>query len=151
MPALAVTWTTPAGWKEMPKQSMMRAATYQAEGPDGVAEVAVFYFGPGQGGDVESNITRWVGQFQDTASDAVTRSTRDVNGLKQYLVKVSEGTFASGMPGGPVGPQKAWGMEAAVVEAPSGSYFFKMTGPAKTVSKQSEAFHALLNSIKTKG
>ena len=151
MPEVAVTWTTPGAWKEMPKRSMMRAATYQAEGAAGAAEIAVFYFGPGQGGDVESNIARWVGQFQETAGDAVTRSTRDVNGLKQYLVKVSEGTFSSGMPGGPAGPQKEWGMEAAIVEAPSGSYFFKMTGPAKTVSQHSEAFHSLLKSIKTKG
>ena len=151
MPEVAVTWTTPGEWKEMPNRSMMRAATYQAEGAAGAAEIAVFYFGPGQGGDVESNIARWVGQFQETASDAVARSTRDANGLKQYLVKVSEGTFSSGMPGGPAGPQKEWGMEAAIVETPSGSYFFKMTGPAKTVAQHSEAFHSMLKSIKTKG
>ncbi len=151
MPEVAVTWTTPGEWKKMPKRSMMRAATYQAEGAAGAAEIAVFYFGPGQGGDVESNIARWVGQFQETASDAVARSTRDANGLKQYLVRVSEGTFSSGMPGGPAGPQKEWGMEAAIVETPSGSYFFKMTGPAKTVSQHSEAFHSMLKSIKTKG
>ena len=29
----------------------------------GDAETVVFYFGPGQGGGVESNIARWAGQF----------------------------------------------------------------------------------------
>ena len=45
----------------------MRAATYRipaAKGDTEGAELAVFYFGQGQGGAVDANVKRWVGQFQ---------------------------------------------------------------------------------------
>ncbi len=151
LPPAAITWKAPAGWEEMPRRSPMRQATYKVPGDAGPAETAVYYFGPGQGGDVESNIERWVGQFQDRAHDAVERDTREVNGLKVYTVAVAKGTYSSGMPGGPTGPQKDWGLAGAIVEAPSGRYFFKMTGPAKTVDQQRRAFDNLLDSVAVKG
>ena len=64
--AAGVRWTAPATWKaEAPRP--MRAATYSiplAAGDQGIAECVVNYFGPGQGGGVEANIERWVGQMQ---------------------------------------------------------------------------------------
>jgi hypothetical protein len=38
-------------------------------------------------------------------------------------------------------------MIAAVVETPAGSYFFKLTGPQKTVESARTAFFALLDSV----
>ena len=53
-------------------------------------ECAVFYFGAGQGGGVEANVTRWVGQFQtDTAAK---RSSKTINGIKVTMVDVA-GTY----------------------------------------------------------
>jgi hypothetical protein len=127
----------------------MRQATYQATGSAGTAEISVFYFGVGQGGGVEANISRWVGQFQGLAPDAAKRSQSEVNGLKHSVVTVESGTFASGMPGAS-GPQENWGMRAAVVEAKSGQYFFKMSGPAAVVQEQSDAFAQLLASVREK-
>jgi len=149
-PELGIQWDVPSEFKEVPTRSMMRHATYSVEGKDGAAEIAVFYFGPGQGGEIEANISRWVSQFKDAAADDVIRDAREANGLKQSIVSVKSGTFASGMPGGPQGPQTAWGLEGAIIEAPSGRYFFKMTGPATTVESSRKAFAKLLESAKVK-
>ncbi len=128
----------------------MRQATYQAEGQGGPAEVAVFYFGPGQGGDNESNITRWVGQFEDVPADGVTRTEEVVGGMKSTSVRVERVTFNASMPGSSTGPQKDWGMSAAIVESPAGPYFFKMTGPAATVASHKDNFARLLASVTQK-
>lgn len=150
LPPAEIVWEKPGAWKEMPAR-MMRKATYQAPGEAGPAEVAVFYFGPGQGGGVEANISRWVGQFQDLPKGEARRDQLQVNGYQVYTVRVQKGTFSAGMPGAPATPQEDWGMNAAVVEAPSGAYFFKMTGPAQTVTAEEGNFLALLKSVKEKG
>lgn len=143
-------WTMPAGWKEQPPRPA-RKATYQAPGAAGSAEVTVFYFGAGQGGDVEANIARWVRQFKDLPEDQVRRDQLEVRGFHISTVRISRGEFASGMPGGPAQAQKDWGMNAAVVETPEGPYFFKMTGPAATVDAEAPRFQALLESVQTGG
>jgi hypothetical protein len=51
----ALTWTLPSGWTEEAPSSSMRRAQYRIPGPGGPAECAVFYFGPGQGGDAVSS------------------------------------------------------------------------------------------------
>jgi hypothetical protein len=145
-PAVSIVWDAPSEWKVMP-QRMMRKATYQAQGKAGPAEIAVFYFGQGQGGDVETNMTRWVGQFQDLPADAAARSTAEVNGFIQTTVSVERGTYAASMPGAPSTPQKDWAMLATIVQTPSGQYFFKMTGPADTVAAQRLNFQRLLASV----
>lgn len=128
----------------------MRQATYQADGADGPVEIAVFYFGAGQGGDVEANIARWVGQFQDVPEGGVQRREEELNGLRRTHVEVARGTFASSMPGGPPSAQSDWGMSASIVETANGPYFFKMTGPAGSVAAQKETFARLLASVTPK-
>src|SRR5262245_29418362 len=61
-----VSWTVPGRWSREPDRAM-RLATYSippAPGDGTGAECAVFYFGPRQGGGVDENIGRWVGQFE---------------------------------------------------------------------------------------
>lgn len=149
---MAITWEDPAAWKRVPKESAMRKATYavpKAEGDPEDAELAVFYFGPNSGGGIEPNMKRWVGQFSDIKDEDVHRSERNTGGHAQHLVEVKSGTFASGMPGAPSVQKKDYGLLAAIVETSSGHYFFKMTGPAKTVEKARPDFLALLDGIKT--
>ena len=55
------------------------------------------------------------------------------------------------MPGQPAGPKSDYAMIASVVETPSGSYFFKLTGPAKTIKSQKAAYMTLLDSVKAGG
>jgi len=131
----------------------MRAATYKfpvANAAEGAAaEVAVFYFGAGQGGDIDTNVARWASQFGKSLDD-VKRTNREVNGIQQHLVEIDQGDYKNDMMAGGGKTMKGWAMQGAIVEAPSGSYFFKMTGPKADVDAQKGAFQGLLDSIKTR-
>lgn len=131
----------------------MRAATYRvqrAPGDPEDAELAVFYFGPGQGGDTEANAKRWIGQFDGVPADQVKREDRDVAGMRQHTIEIETGTYQSGMPSGPKTPKSGYGLLGAIVETPSGNYFFKLTGPTATVSAAKRDFYGLLDSIKVR-
>ena len=151
-PPVEITWIDPPGLRRVPPKNAMRKASYEVphaakDTEDG--ELAVFYFGPGQGGGIEQNVDRWVKQFSGVQPSDVKRADREANGLRQHTVEIAHGTFESGMPGmGPSGPKKDYALEGAIVEAPSGAYFFKMTGPASTVAAAKAAFLQLLDSVR---
>ncbi len=129
----------------------MRRATYvvpRAAGDSEDGELGVFYFGPGEGGAIDANVKRWVGQFSGVAESKVRRENRAANGLKQHTVEIDSGTFASGMPGMDTKPKPGFGLIGGIVESPSGPVFFKLTGPSKTVRAAEPAFYALLDSVK---
>lgn len=150
-----IDYKAPAGWiEEAP--SAMRKGQYRlphAEGDEDDAELAVFYFGPGQGGTVQANIDRWIGQFAGpdggSVKDSAKISTKSVNGRDITIVDVS-GTFITSM--GPMmasGPPKPnYRMLGAIVETPSGPWFFKLTGPQNTVAKWEESFNQFTDSIR---
>jgi hypothetical protein len=150
---MGITWEDPAGWPREAKQRMMRKATYKvprAAGDSDDGELAVFYFGAGQGGGLEDNVQRWIKQFSDRKPEEGRRADRTANGLKQHTIEIDEGTYDPGtMGGGNKGPQKGFALIGAIVEAPSGSYFFKLTGPKATVKASKTKFYALLDSIKS--
>ena len=133
----------------------MRVATYRvphAGADKDDAELAVFHFGSGQGGDVEANLRRWESQFSDKKGDA-KRTERTVNGMKAHVLEIESGTYAAMamMPGQSAAPKSDYGMLAAVVETPLGSYFFKLTGPSKTVKAQKDAYMTMLDGVKVEG
>jgi hypothetical protein len=146
-----VTWTDPSGWQRIAPSSAMRKATYKIpaapKDPED-AEMAVFYFGQGEGGGTEANIQRWIGQFSDAKPSDVKRTERSPNGMKQTIVEV-EGTYSGGMPGQQSSPKANYRLIGAVVETPAGSYFFKLTGPKKTVESAKGAYLTLLDSVKS--
>jgi hypothetical protein len=151
--AREIVWIDPPGWQKLPPSSSMRKATYKVpaaakDSEDG--ELAIFYFGAGQGGSTEANIQRWISQFPDAKPSDAKRSQRTVGGMSQTIVEV-EGTYSSGMPGGPPSaatPKGQYRLIGAVVETPAGPYFFKMTGPKKTVEAARGAFFTMLDSVK---
>jgi hypothetical protein len=129
----------------------MRKATYTvpkagSDAEDG--ELGVFFFGAGQGGSIDANVERWLHQFKDVAPSAVKRSDRHVAGLHQHVVEVQEGNYASGMPGQAVAPKPGFALLSAIVEAPNGNWFFKLTGPKATVQAARAPFFALLDSVR---
>jgi len=131
----------------------MRKASYEVprvEGDTEDGELAVFYFGPGQGGSIDANVDRWVKQFAGVSAGEVKRADREANGLRQHTVEIQRGTFDAGQMamGGATGPKKDYALEGAIVEAPSGAYFFKMTGPARTVAAARGPFLKLLDSVR---
>ena len=127
----------------------MRAATYvvpAAAGDAEAGECAVFYFGPGQGGGVDENIKRWIGQFEGGPAASKPAQTT-IAGMKVTTIEHS-GTY---MAGGPMTqartPKPGYRLIGAIVEAPEGAVFFKLTGPAKTVQAAKAAFDKMLQSM----
>jgi hypothetical protein len=146
-PGLA--WKVPSSWTTGDARSM-RLATYMvpATGGDSEgAECAVFYFGPSQGGGVQENLDRWVGQFEHPTSP--TRGQATVNGFPVYKVTVKGDYLA---PSGPMmqssGSKKGYALLGAIVEGPQGRVFFKLTGPEKTVHAANDAFEDMLKTLK---
>lgn len=112
------------------------------------ADIVFFHFGAGQGGGVDANISRWVGQFSPEEGkklDPVVENAT-VNGTKITRVRVEHGTFSSGMPGGPTTPLADYGLQGAILESAQGDVFIKMTGPAAVVKAAAADFEALVTS-----
>jgi hypothetical protein len=149
---LHLTWVDPPAFKRVPPSNPMRKASYlvpRASGDAEDGELAVFYFGPGQGGGIDANVDRWVKQFVDAKPSDVKRADREANGLRQHTVELESGTFSSGMAmGGSGKPKPSYGLLGGIVEAPSGAYFFKLTGPSATVKQARAQFYQLLDSVK---
>jgi hypothetical protein len=146
--APGVEWNTPGRWSAE-AASGVRLATYTipAQGGAQAAQCAVFYFGQGQGGGVEPNIERWIGEFQDPPP--ADRSTIEVNGMQVHRVEVRGNYVAHAMGTG----EGAAAMDdamllGAIVEGPNGAVFFKMTGPSATVSAAEAEFDAMLQSLR---
>jgi len=143
----AVKWTAPARWEAKPA-SGMRAATYlipAAKGDSEGAECAVF---ENLGGGVGANIDRWIEQFEKT-DGAPKQKQETINGLNVTTVDVS-GMFKGGGPmmGQSGGPKAGYRLLGAITEGPGGEVFFKLTGPAKTVTAAQGEFQAMLKSLK---
>src|SRR6185312_6819768 len=108
------------------------------------AQLVVYYFGEGEGGDAESNVARWVGEFTGSSTPSKTEK-RTVGSLAVTVVSV-DGTYDGGMAiagGPPPGPKAGWALLGAIAETPAGPWFFKMTGPKATVTAAKPAFDAL--------
>ena len=139
----------PEGWTSEPPSTSMRVAQYKLPGDAGDASLVIYYFGQGQGGSVEDNFNRWVGQMQKTRDQAKTDKLT-VNGMNVTLLDVS-GTYSGDTMGGSgAGPQPNSRMRAAVVETPKGGYFIKLVGPEKTVGRWDDSFMAFVKSAEFK-
>jgi hypothetical protein len=142
-----VRWAVPAGWTSQAPRSM-RVATYSIPAAKGeeAGECGVYYFGKGQGGGVDENISRWAQQFQGSPKAAT--SERNVGGLHVYRVVIA-GTYLA--PSGPMmqsqGSRPNYKLLGAIVEGPGGLVFFKCTGPAATMAAAEKAFDALIASL----
>lgn len=145
-----ITWTVPEAWTAG-QGSAMRVATYDVPGAKGAepGQCAVFYFGRGQGGGVDANVQRWAGQFKEKPTPKHERRT--VAGVPVTRVDI-EGTYLN--PGGGMmqsqGEKPGYRLLGAIVEAPEGNVFFKLTGPAATVGAAEAAFDGLVGSIARK-
>jgi hypothetical protein len=148
-----IQWQVPAGW-ERQGQRTMRVATYTipaAAGDTSDAE-CVFYFGQGQGGDVDANINRWIAQVEQPdgspSQDVAKRSDLESECCKIALVEIP-GTYKSGGMGmAPQVSHPGWIVLGAVVAAPEGNVFFKVYGPAGTVNSLHDNFTQMLKTIK---
>ncbi len=144
-----LTWTLPKGWKEVAPANAMRRAQFEVDGPGGKAECAVFYFGPGQGGDPLSNARRWANQFQQPdgkpSTEVMKTGSRKAGNIDIVTVEVT-GTYANTMTGG--APKANQMLLGAIAQGPDAPWFFKLIGPKETVEANRKAFEQLLDSLK---
>lgn len=152
--AAGLTFTAPPEWKPVATTSSMRVAQWalpHATGDTQDGELVVYYFG-GQGGSLDANIERWVGQMKQPdgrPTTAVKRDSRTINGLKVTLVDLS-GTYVAEMsPGsGQLHNSPGFRMRAGYIETANGPYFIKLVGPSKTITAFDKQFEAFLSSVK---
>src|SRR5262245_12313636 len=146
--------TAPAAWKEVPVASSMRVKQFSVPGKDGEAELAIFFFGQGQGGSVDANIDRWKKQFtppEGKTLDQVSKVQKMKLPSTNATVLDVSGTYmfkARPMDPGPGEPRPNSRMLAVVLETPQGNYFIKLTGPAKTIEKNKKDFDGWLKAFK---
>lgn len=149
-----LVWEVPDNWRQE-SQRPMRVATYTtppAEGDEDPGEVAIFYFGPGEGGSVEANVERWFNQFEQPdgrqTREVATRETMEVNNIRVTIVRTT-GTYTAAA--GPMAPQQdirpGYKLIGAIAEGQQGAVFFKFTGLEATVQKAEDEFMGLVQSI----
>lgn len=140
-------WSAPTSWQASPPSNSMRLAEYQIKGVKGSAPavLAVYQLG----GTVETNISRWIGQFRKDGKPVTDskRKTQIIAGLNVHQVDVS-GTYNSGMAGGNQPDQDSQRLLGAIVETKVGLYFLKLIGPSTIVDKEVQNFDAMMKSLK---
>lgn len=144
--ATSLAWKVPPRWQVVPNTSSMRIATYRvprAAGDAADADVSVTQ----AGGAISANVDRWIGQFDADGQKKAKQTTRKVAGFDVTVVEV-EGTFGGGMGAG--GAEKGWALLGAIVATPGMPHFFKITGPAHTVTSAKAELDALLASLTSK-
>ena len=148
-------WDTPAGWtSETPGNPMRRAQyTVPAQGGDlEDAECVVFYFGPGQGGDATANVTRWAAQFTTAeGGKAVSRVSERKLGTRSITRVEVDGVYhpmSVTFGGAPPTAKPGYRLLGAIVPGADANWFFRCTGPDKTIQANRKAFDALLASIR---
>lgn len=146
-------WTDPAPWHRTQPASSMRRAQFTIPGVDGSGEgeLAVFYFGAGQGGAVQDNLDRWYGQFTQpdgrASREVATTEHRTVQGMNVTITRVNGRFAGSGMPGAPAEAHDRWALLGAIAETTGGPWFFKLTGPEATVRAAAPVFDEFVASF----
>jgi hypothetical protein len=140
-----LTFTFEAPWKAVESSSPMRAGTLQVavEGVEKPLEAVFYYFGAGQGGDVDANVNRWYSQFEgepEKSREELKAGDKTVTIVKAY------GTYLDGPPFGAKTPKAGYALLGAIVPAAEANVFIKLTGPKDAVTKLLENFKKLSSS-----
>ncbi len=141
------TFTRPAAWEWVAPSSPLRKAELKVvdEKTKAKAEVVFFHFGGGPAGGKKANIDRWLGQFEE-GPDKINAKVVDVSIGKHAVAFVeAQGTYKSGMPGGPQTPMPGYALLGAIIESEQGNVFVKMTGPQALVKSASADFKKMID------
>jgi hypothetical protein len=144
-----LTFSRPAAWEWVPTQSSMRKAVLKVPNTSGEAgEVIFFYFGPGGAGGTQANVDRWFRQFKEPKEQIKARTEETTVGKNKLTYVFAEGTYLSGMPGGPQTPKPGFGLLGAILEDPAGSVFIRYTAPKALIDATTGDFKKLVESAK---
>ncbi len=142
------TFKRPPAWEWIETTSAMRKAQLKVQSADKKesAEMVFYYFGQGGGGGTQANVDRWLSQFQEP-KEQIKAKVNEVTVNKRKVTYVqAEGTYLSGMPGGPKTPQPNTMLLGAVLESESGNVFVKMTGPVALTKASIAEFKEMVES-----
>ena len=153
-PPRTLRFEPPEDWIVEDVASPMRVAQFVLPKADGDAEDAslVVYFFGGAGGTVEANLERWTNQMLQPdgrpSTDVATTTSFLVRELPVTTLDVP-GTFSAEVrPGSGMRYHKpGFRLKAAVIETPNGPYFFKLTGPDRTVLRWDDRFATFIESV----
>ena len=140
----AFTFMRPVTWQWIPSTSAMRKAELRAENPGGRADVVFFHFGPGQGGSVQANVERWLGQFEEPVEALNAQTAVEEAGGTRVTFLQAAGTYLAGLPGQQPTPQPGFAMRGAILENPGGDVYVRMTGPQAAVEAAAQEFDAMI-------
>ena len=139
----AFTFTVPEGWTKVQPSAPMRNAQLEVARGQEKAEVTFFHFGAGASGSLEDNVARWFTQFPGSEAKRQSKNV-EVNGVRVTFA-TTEGTFSSGMPGGPTTPLPNQALHGAILQHADGDVYVKMTGPEAIVKGAADAFQKMIS------
>jgi hypothetical protein len=150
-----LAFTAPKGWTKKQPRSRIIEVEFEIPAAKGDENAGRFTM-MGAGGDVQANIDRWFGQFeQPDGSDSKGKvEKRTIAGKTVHYVDLA-GTYKDS-PSGPFAGGKTikredYRMLAAIVETKeAGNYFLKFYGPKATVAENEKAFQEMLGSLQVK-
>jgi hypothetical protein len=146
----------PKSWKSSPPTSQMRRAELKANpiaGDDYPAELVVFVF-PGGAGSVDANLKRWQGLFKDKDGNPPEMQSKKVKGKNVEVTRAeTHGDYhPARFPGRPPEPERPNArLLGAIVMGDDVSYYIRMVGPDKTMTKLRSDFDAMLSTIQLEG
>src|SRR5262245_62153313 len=150
-----LTWKAPATWTSTPPRNAMRQAQYTlpaAAGDPAEGECVVFYFGSGQGGDAKANVDRWRAMFTTADGGPAPYKVGETKVAGRVITKMESTGIYQPSPmafgGTPPPPRPDWMMLGAIVPGGDANWFFRCTGPKKTLEAERANFDALLASIR---
>ena len=147
----------PAAWKkEEPSEQQRQFRRYQFRipkeaGDEEDAQLIVFYFGTGGGGDANSNLKRWKDMFKAPAGEKAKVETFKVGTVDVTEADI-QGTYLSRFPpfdpNAKVTEKPDYRMVGVIFASPKGPYYMRLVGPAKTVEKHKKEFDDWLKNFK---
>ena len=110
------------------------------EGKAGL-EAKFYYFGPGQGGGIDANVARWIGQFK---GEPKVKKEESAHGDRKVVILEAKGTYLDGRPFGPKEPREGYALLGAIIEGGEAPVFVKLVGAEEEVEAAAAAFKALV-------
>jgi len=151
-----LTGGLPDGWTSVTPGNSLRSGQLSlapSEGDTKPGEVIIFFVGPNEKG-IEDSLSRWASQFEAKYGDPIRKEDMNRQDFRSNTLKMIMVNFSGTMGRfeeigvGEVPMRENWACTAGVVDTPSGPFFFKGTGPVKTMTDQLPNFKKFLQSLK---
>ncbi|HEY4303701.1 MAG TPA: hypothetical protein VGM82_04505 [Gemmatimonadaceae bacterium] len=143
--------TVPAKWMTRAPASTMRLAEYVVPiDAQGSAEVVVYFFGKGQGGNVDANLERWKAQFSTPDGSSVPETiTRDSTASFPITFAEYRGNYRRGIGTGSTDSVRTGQtLIAGIAETPRGVLFIQLFGNSARVAEEKSAFTAFVRGLR---